>query len=138
MSINTNWNDVRGIRQDTSGINTAGRMFDQAMGGFQNIVDDKTKADTQQALLKLNTAKDRNELSSLSQELSKGDFIGLSGKTGNASDESNPTPVTSHVHVEFRLFEDGISFNKSEAVNPEIFLATKFDTAGVPSNNPCN
>ena len=70
--------------------------------------------------------------------ISKGDFIGLSGKTGNASDESNPTPVTSHVHVEFRLFEDGISFNKSEAVNPEIFLATKFDTAGVPSNNPCN
>jgi murein DD-endopeptidase MepM/ murein hydrolase activator NlpD len=73
------------------------------------------------------------------QLVSKGDFIGLTGKTGNASDEMNANnPVTPHVHIEFRIPQNGIKYNDFEAIDPEKFLATQFSNTGNPTNNPCS
>lgn len=53
-----------------------------------------------------------------------GQLIGLSGRTGNAQDVPFP-----HVHI--GMTKDGIK------VNPEPYIATKFDSAGKPIGNPC-
>lgn len=56
-----------------------------------------------------------------------GDQIGLSGKTGNAQYIRNP-----HVHVEI------MDKSLGKQINPEPYLATKFDNNGKSTGRPCN
>jgi len=51
---------------------------------------------------------------------------------------NNNNPVTPHVHIEFRIPQNGINYNDFEAIDPEIFLATQFGNTGNPTNNPCS
>lgn len=51
--------------------------------------------------------------------------LGLTGRTGNAAEVLNP-----HVHIQ--VYKNGVK------VNPEPYMATKFDAAGAPINKPCN
>ena len=55
------------------------------------------------------------------------DQIGLSGKTGNAQYITNP-----HVHVEMKDKTSGVR------LDPEKYLATKFDHNGNSNGRPCN
>ena len=59
--------------------------------------------------------------------IAAGSIIGTSGMTGNAKD------VIPHVHIQAR----NIINNKEVRTNPEQYLATKFDSQGNPSNQPC-
>jgi murein DD-endopeptidase MepM/ murein hydrolase activator NlpD len=56
--------------------------------------------------------------------IKQGDLIALSGRTGNAFNVKYP-----HVHLEVR--ENGI------IKNPENYISTKFNSAGVSNGNPC-
>jgi murein DD-endopeptidase MepM/ murein hydrolase activator NlpD len=56
--------------------------------------------------------------------IKQGDLIALSGRTGNAYNVKFP-----HVHIEVR--ENGI------IKNPENYISTKFNSAGVSNGNPC-
>ena len=60
----------------------------------------------------------------LNSTISQGAQIGLSGKTGNAWKVS-----IAHVHVQ--VLKNGVN------INPEPYVATKFDAAGKPINDPC-
>ncbi len=82
-----------------------------------------------------------NSINVTTGEIAAGQKIGQIGKTGNASDERNTdpygilTPVNPHVHMEFRVFEEGVNFNDLGTENPENFFNTKFDQQGNPIKN---
>lgn len=77
-----------------------------------------------------------SHLSSLSNlqigdNVSKGDILGDSGDTGNASG-GGP-----HLHLEVRIqTSSGQSYNDATEKNPENYLGTKFDSQGNTINNP--
>jgi murein DD-endopeptidase MepM/ murein hydrolase activator NlpD len=61
--------------------------------------------------------------------ITAGSIIGTSGITGNA----NSKDVIPHVDIQAR----NVIYNKEVRTNPEQYLATKFDSQGNPSNQPC-
>jgi len=69
----------------------------------------------------------------IGDQISAGDIIGKSGNTGNAQ-EKNGIPVEPHVHIRARKIVNG----KEQKVDPENYMATKFNNDGSISESNCN
>lgn len=65
--------------------------------------------------------------------IDKGDKIGKSGTSGNASNTSCETGP-SHLHYEVR---EGDSWTSADPVDPEAHLGTKFNDDGDPISDSC-
>jgi hypothetical protein len=62
--------------------------------------------------------------------ISAGTVIGSAGVSGNLADAISEGTAIQHTHIEFRKKENGFYFNKSEPLDPEEFITTKFNTDG--------
>lgn len=95
-----------------------------ASGSFGNLVEIRTTLSDGSTYTTLYGHLNSTSVS-VGSTVSAGDQIGVSGRTGNA--QKVPFP---HVHVQIR--QNGV------LVNPEPFLATKFDSQGNSTGRPCN
>ncbi len=71
------------------------------------------------------------ESSDATSSIEKGGEIGISGITGNAKHLKSQKD-SQHVHIITKLGNEGDSYQKATRVNPENYLATKFDENGNP------
>ncbi len=93
---------------------------DGTLKGFGHWIIIKTTINGQSYL---NLYAHLNALPIVTGTITEGTLIGLSGDSGNAAGQP-------HLHLEFRKFTSGVSFNTSEDVDPEIFLGATFDEHG--------
>lgn len=71
----------------------------------------------------LNVYAHLDALPTVTGTVTAGAILGTSGDSGNASGEP-------HLHVEFRKFTSGTTYNSSEKVDPESLLGATFDEHG--------
>lgn len=99
-----------------------------AANSYGNYVTVQSTINGQTVILKYNHLNGIN--ATVGSTITAGTQLGVSGTTGNAA----AIGVIPHVHIQASTVVNGVTTK----VNPENYLATKFDSSGKPINNPCH